>query len=51
MGRLKVLSESYLMNANITGLRWFSNKYLRSCASALEGLNFTTRLTTLTWEA
>ena len=41
---LRVFSESYPMDTNMTGFRWFS-KILRSCAlddsivSALEGLN------------
>ena len=41
---LRVLSESYPMNTNMTGFRWFTKK-LRSCvlwsnvASALQGLS------------
>ena len=42
-GNVRVLNESYPMNTNVTGLRWFS-KYHYVCvlwmkvASALEGL-------------
>ena len=35
---LRVLSESYPMNINITAFRWFS-KIVVPCASASEGLN------------
>ena len=43
--RLRVLSESYLMNTNMTGFRCFKKKLVlvprKKVASALEGLRVT----------
>ena len=49
---LRVLSESYPMDTNMTGFKWLSKIFcilvlLRKVASALEGLNQTNRVV---WE-
>ena len=37
--RLRVLSESFPMNTNLTGLRWFFRKKIHPCASDESSLN------------